>query len=106
MSHARCTTTSAPRKIGTRSVAETSAAPHVVFDRSSEGTRRARPTTDSIGGSHSSASTTLVPTLPVAPVTTIRMRAPSRPQDDLDAPVLLVAELPIERGPLAERRAM
>src|SRR5690606_18633768 len=51
-----------------------SAVTKVVLRYSSSGRRRATPTMDSISGSRVSASSTLVPTLPVAPVMTMRMR--------------------------------
>ena len=44
-----------------------------VFSISSSGSRRASPTISSTFGSLPSASTTLVPTLPVAPVITTRI---------------------------------
>ena len=49
---------------------DTSTAAHSVFGGDHCGMRRARPRTDPISGSSERTRTTLVPTLPVAPVTT------------------------------------
>src|SRR5215211_3907708 len=67
-------TASASRKCGVSSSAATSAATHLVFGTSSCGRRRAMPTTDSTSESAASAASTLVPTFPLSPTTTIRMR--------------------------------
>jgi len=68
-------TASAPAKIGSSGVTATSAWTQRVRGLSRRGRRRARPTISSTRGSAASARTTEVPTLPVAPVTTIRMSA-------------------------------
>src|SRR5690242_5340304 len=73
MSHARCTTASAPRKCETRSELRTSASRHSTPSTDAEGRRRANPSTLVTSGSFTRARTVLVPTLPVAPTTTTRM---------------------------------
>src|SRR4029079_15175371 len=72
ISQARWTTASAPRKSRTRSECATSAVAHSVFGKSSCGRRRETPTTDSIAESPATAWRRLVPTFPLAPVTTMR----------------------------------
>lgn len=74
---ARWTTASAPSKRSARlssSVAR-STADHSVFGGDHPGVRRASPRTDLTCGSSESSRTTLVPTLPVAPVTTTLLPA-------------------------------
>src|SRR4051794_4905777 len=72
MAHARCTTASAPANSGTSSSRATSATAHSVFGTRSLGARRAMPTMLSTRPCSDSVLMTLVPTLPVAPVTTTR----------------------------------
>ena len=76
MSHDRCTTASAPSMIGARSSTATSASTQSTFGGYHVGRRRATPTTTSTAGSSPRRDRRLVPTLPVAPVTTMRMTAP------------------------------
>ena len=76
ISHARWTTASAPRSSGTRSEAAMSAAWKVVRANARSGARRATATISSTLGSASSDSSTLVPTFPVAPITTTRITHP------------------------------
>src|ERR671922_2177517 len=58
---------------------------HSVFGKRCRGVRRAMPSTDSTRGSAASARSTLVPTLPLAPTTTTRIRCglPAYAQDKL-----------------------
>jgi hypothetical protein len=72
ISHARWTTASAPWKCGRSGELATSSERHSVFGKLAFGTRRQRPSTDSTAGSEASERNRLVPTLPLAPVTTIR----------------------------------
>ena len=69
-------TTSAPANRRPRSSVVTSALTHCVRSGVHAGIRRATPTICLTRASRPSASSTLVPTLPVAPVTTIRMTKP------------------------------
>src|SRR4051812_37534483 len=78
MSHARCTTASAPRKTSVRSAVATSAASQEVLGGANDGRRRAIPRISCTSGSAASARRSAQPWLPVAPVTTMRM-APSYP---------------------------
>ena len=72
--HVRSTTASAPRKCCATCGDRTSAASNRVFAGChDDGVRRATPTISVIAGSAASASTTLVPTFPVAPTTTTFM---------------------------------
>lgn len=87
MSQARCTTTSAPRNNGTRSARDTTAAAHSTFDSERFGSRRAIPSTESTSGSAPSAGSTLVPTFPVAPVTTTRIPVSTTPPRDTTPPL-------------------
>ena len=73
ISQARCTTASAPANTCSRGARATSAALHSTLGKRMPGMRRATPTTLSTAGSSASALSTLVPTLPLAPVTTTRM---------------------------------
>ena len=66
-------TASAPSNVADRSSRSTSAHTQRVFGTRQAVGRRAIPTISSTAGSAASACTTLVPTLPVAPVTTMRM---------------------------------
>ncbi len=69
---ARWITASAPANSRTRSNRSeaTSTAAHSVFGGDQSGIRRASPRTEPTSGSSARARTTLVPTFPVAPVTT------------------------------------
>src|SRR3954470_24679959 len=73
MSQARWTTASAPARCERRSARATSASSQVTLPSRSAGRRRAMPTTSRIRSSASSARSTAIPTLPVAPVTTTFM---------------------------------
>src|SRR3954470_6920576 len=70
MSHARCTTASAPANSGSSASRVMSAAAQSVFGKLIDGSRRATPSTESTEASEASACSTLVPTFPVAPTTT------------------------------------
>ncbi len=91
---ARWTTASAPANSWTRSNRSEarSTADHSVFGGDQSGIRRARPRTEPTSGSSARARTTLVPTLPVAPVTTTLMPAALltfrslRPERSAEAP--------------------
>src|SRR4051794_24752949 len=74
ISHARCTTASAPAKCSSSGEEVMSAAIQRVRGLRQSGARRAIPTISVTRSSRPSAVTTLVPTLPVAPVITTRMR--------------------------------
>jgi len=74
MSHARCTTQSAPSSTGPRSSREMSAVAHVVLAGGGlDGRRRATATISVTASSSLRARSTAVPTLPVPPITTTRM---------------------------------
>jgi hypothetical protein len=75
ISHARCTTQSAPRIKRTRSVLGSAmfAVRHVTFGYCPLGARRATPVTSCTRSSRARASSTLVPAFPLAPMTTTRM---------------------------------
>src|SRR5215207_3416024 len=74
-SQARWTTTSALWKRGASSSRLVSTVAHSVFGACHAGGRRARPSTELTAGSSASDWTRLVPTFPVAPTTTTRMRS-------------------------------
>src|SRR3954463_7953075 len=79
MSHARCTTASAPASNGSSGSATMSTGRQVVLaEAQRSGGRRATATTSSAAGSASSARSSAVPTLPEAPRTTIFIEARSR----------------------------
>src|SRR4051794_40129715 len=96
-------TASAPSKISSRGSRTMSADRYSSFPGpGSAGARRATPTIDSTAGSASSARTTLVPTLPVAPRTTTRIRGrypgsptPMPPTTNGDQPVTRVTLRPL-----------
>src|SRR3954466_12362261 len=81
MSHARCTTASAPARCGRRSAWATSACSQVTLGSRSAGRRRAMPSTSVMRSSDSMERRTAVPTLPVAPVTTTFMGGAYPPSD-------------------------
>src|SRR5436190_10000908 len=72
ISQARWTTTSAPSNREARSASTTSARRQLVFSKRISGTRRATPRTSVTCSSSANRASRLVPTLPLAPVTTIR----------------------------------
>src|SRR4029453_6593729 len=76
ISQARWTATSAPWTWPARSSPATSAAAQVVLSTSMPGGRRASPSTEVTARSPARAASTLVPTFPLAPVTTTRMHPP------------------------------
>jgi hypothetical protein len=71
IAQARWMTASAPSKIAAKSALRTFASTQLVFGGFHAGSRRAKPTISSICELSLKAWTVLVPTLPVAPVTTI-----------------------------------
>src|SRR5215213_9699328 len=79
ISQARWTTASAPWKCGRSGELATSAARHSSLGKLALGTRRHNPSTDSTAGSSASERSRLVPTLPLAPVTTTRTARPDLP---------------------------
>src|SRR4051812_37395147 len=97
-------TASAPSKIGSSASETTSAPTHSTFGISTSGTRRAMPTICCTCGSAPSASRTLVPTLPLAPVTTTRiwLTLPSRLDHELDRAVFLLLELLVSLGDIVD----
>ena len=87
ITQARCTTASAPAKCGSSGSEATSARTQRVRGLCQSGSRRAMPTISSTRSSAARARSSAVPTLPVAPVTTIRMRSglPASPLGKLRA---------------------
>src|SRR4051794_17242169 len=92
-------TTSAPVNRGARSSWATSQDSQRTFGAVHDGIRRARPRISSTPGSAPRARTTLVPTLPVAPVTTTRkpMRS-AYPDPSRDNARMPKADLVLEGG--------